>query len=572
MKTSYYIIDYLYKNGVTHIFEVIGGMVTHLVDSAYEHGQIKLVSTHHEQSAAFAAGAMARITGVPGVALATSGPGAVNLLTGIGDCFFDSVPAIFITGQVNLDEQKGDLPIRQLGFQETDIVSMARPITKAVWKVDSSEQIPSILDEAFHISLSGRPGPVLIDIPMDVQRSEIQGSPMIRKKNDHDESLEDVDFESILNALNRAKTPLILAGGGIHSARALSLFREFVEITGIPVVNSLMAVDALPYNHPLHVGLIGTYGNRWANQAFGQFDVLLVLGSRLDIRQTGKNIELFQSSGRTIFHVDCEKGEINNRIKGCIPVLIDLNIFLTEALRIAKKMQFKGHRDWMAQIDQMRKTWPDTHEIKNVSGINPNQFMHDLSACSLQTSAYVVDVGNHQMWAAQSIQVGPNQRFITAGGMGAMGFSLPSAIGASFACPGQPIVQIAGDGGMQMNIQELQTIRHHQLPVKMVVLNNSSLGMVRQFQQSYFDERYQSTYWGYSAPEFTKVSEAYGIPAMAVKHNQDIKTGLMKLWEKPLEPFLLEVDINMMANAYPKIGFGNQLTDMEPYDKPQESA
>ncbi len=572
MKTSYYIIDYLYKNGVTHIFEVIGGMVTHLVDSAYEHGQIKLVSTHHEQSAAFAAGAMARITGVPGVALATSGPGAVNLLTGIGDCFFDSVPAIFITGQVNLDEQKGDLPIRQLGFQETDIVSMARPITKAVWKVDSSEQIPSILDEAFHISLSGRPGPVLIDIPMDVQRSEIQGSPMIRKKNDHDESLEGVDFESILNALNRAKTPLILAGGGIHSARALSLFREFVEITGIPVVNSLMAVDALPYNHPLRVGLIGTYGNRWANQAFGQFDVLLVLGSRLDIRQTGKNIELFQSSGRTIFHVDCEKGEINNRIKGCIPVLIDLNIFLTEALRIAKKMQFKGHRDWMAQIDQMRKTWPDTHEIKNVSGINPNQFMHDLSACSLQTSAYVVDVGNHQMWAAQSIQVGPNQRFITAGGMGAMGFSLPSAIGASFACPGQPIVQIAGDGGMQVNIQELQTIRHHQLPVKMVILNNSSLGMVRQFQQSYFDERYQSTYWGYSAPEFTKVSEAFGIPAIAIKHNQDIKTGLMKLWEKPLEPFLLEVDINMMANAYPKIGFGNQLTDMEPYDKPQESA
>ena len=572
MKTSYYIIDYLYKNGVTHIFEVIGGMITHLVDSAYEHGQIKLVSTHHEQSAAFAAGAMARITGVPGVALATSGPGAVNLLTGIGDCFFDSVPAIFITGQVNLDEQKGDLPIRQLGFQETDIVSMARPITKAVWKVDSSEQIPSILDEAFHISLSGRPGPVLIDIPMDVQRSEIQGSPMIRKKNDHDESLEGVDFESILNALNRAKTPLILAGGGIHSARALSLFREFVEITGIPVVNSLMAVDALPYNHPLRVGLIGTYGNRWANQAFGQFDVLLVLGSRLDIRQTGKNIELFQSSGRTIFHVDCEKGEINNRIKGCIPVLIDLNIFLTEALRIAKKMQFKGHRDWMAQINQMRKPWPDTHEIKNVSGINPNKFMHDLSACSLQAGAYVVDVGNHQMWAAQSIQVGPNQRFITAGGMGAMGFSLPSAIGASFACPGQPIVQIAGDGGMQMNIQELQTIRHHQLPVKMVVLNNSSLGMVRQFQQSYFDERYQSTYWGYSAPEFTKVSEAYGIPAMAVKHNQDIKTGLMKLWEKPLEPFLLEVDINMMANAYPKIGFGNQLTDMEPYDKPQESA
>jgi len=564
VKASYYIIDYLYKNGVTHIYEVIGGMITYLIDSAYEHGQIKLVSTHHEQSAAFAADAMARIIGFPGVVMATSGPGAVNLLTGIGDCYFDSVPAIFITGQVNLNEQKGDLPIRQLGFQETDIVSMARPITKAVWKVKSAEQIPFILDEAFRISLSGRPGPVLIDIPMDVQRSEIHGTPVVRKKSDYIGSIEGVDFGSILNALNHANTPLILAGGGVHSARALHLFREFVEITKIPVINSLMAVDALPHNHPLRVGLIGTYGNRWANQAFGQHDVLLVLGSRLDIRQTGNNLTLFQSSGRTIIHVDCEKGEINNRIKGCVPVLADLNVFLTEALRIAKEMKFKSHRDWMAQIDQMRKSWPDTQEIKNVPGINPNKFMHDLSAFSAQARTYVIDVGNNQMWAAQSIEVGPNQRFLTAGGMGSMGFSLPSAIGASFACPGQPIVQITGDGGMQMNIQELQTIRHHNLPVKMVVLNNHSLGMVRQFQQSYFNKRYQSTCWGYSAPEFTKVSKAYGIPAIAIRHNKDIKTGLLQLWEKPLEPFLLEVDIDIRANAYPKIGFGNQLTEMEP--------
>lgn len=571
MKTSYYIIDYLYKNGVTHIFEVIGGMITHLVDSAYEHGQIKLVSTHHEQSAAFAADAMARITGIPGVVMATSGPGAVNLLTGIGDCYFDSVPAVFITGQVNLDEQKGDLKIRQLGFQETDIVSMARPITKAVWKVDSAEQIPFILDEAFRISLSGRPGPVLIDIPMDIQRSEIQGTPAVRKKIDHVGTIESTAFESILNSLNQAKTPLILAGGGIHSARVLPLFREFVKITKVPVVNSLMAVDVLPYNHPLRVGLIGTYGNRWANQALGQFDVLLVLGSRLDIRQTGNNLEPFQSSGRTIFHVDCEEGEINNRIKGCVPVLTDLKGFMPVALKIAKEMQFNDHRDWLAQIDQMRKTWPDTQEIKNVPGINPNKFMHDLSACSFQAGTYAVDVGNNQMWAAQSIKVGLNQRFLTAGGMGSMGFSLPSAIGACFACPGQPIVQITGDGGMQMNIQELQTIRHHKLPIKMVVLNNHSLGMVRQFQQSYFNERYQSTYWGYSAPEFTEVSKAYGIPAIAIKYNEDIKTGLMQLWEKPLEPFLLEVDIDMMANAYPKISFGDPLTEMEPQIKPQET-
>lgn len=564
VKVSDYIIDYLYKNGVTCIFEVIGGMITHLIDSAYEHGQMKIVSTHHEQSAAFAAGAMARITGVPGVAMATSGPGAINLLTGIGDCYFDSVPAIFITGQVNLDEQKGDRPIRQLGFQETDIVNMARSITKAVWKVDSVEQIPSILDEAFRISMSDRPGPVLIDIPMDIQRSEIQGIPIFRKKSHHNNSIKNTTFEVILNALNLAKSPLILAGGGIHSSRSLSLFRKFVEITKVPVVSSLMAVDVLPYNHPLRVGLIGTYGNRWANQVLSQFDVLLVLGSRLDIRQTGKNLDLFQSRGRTIFHADCEMGEINNRIKGCVPIITDLNIFLSEILIITSGMQFNDHNNWIDRIDQMRRIWPDTQENKNVSGINPNQFMHDLSACSRQAGAYVVDVGNHQMWAAQSLEIESDQRFLTAGGMGAMGFSLPSSIGASFTCLDRPIVQITGDGGMQMNIQELQTIYHHNLPIKMVVLNNHSLGMVRQFQQSYFKERYQSTYWGYSAPEFTKVAKAYGIPAFMIKHNEDIKAGLIQLWKEPLEPFLLEIDIDMMINAYPKISFGNPLTEMEP--------
>lgn len=564
MKTSSYIIDYLYKNGVTHIFEVIGGMTTHLVDSAYKHGQIKLISTHHEQSAAFAAGAMARITGIPGVAMATSGPGAINLLTGIGDCFFDSVPAIFITGQVNLREQKGSLPIRQLGFQETDIVNMARPITKAVWKVESVEEIPSILDEAFRISLSGRPGPVLIDIPMDVQRSEIQCIPSIRKKIIEIESFDSTITEQILIALNQAKAPLILVGGGIHSARALDLFREFVGILKIPVVNSLMAVDALPYNHPMRVGLIGTYGNRWANQVLGNYDVLLVLGSRLDIRQTGNNLDLFQLSGRTIYHVDCDKGEINNRIRNCVSVLADLKVFLSEAINIAKEIHFEESDDRMTKIDQLRNRWPDTQEIKNVSGINPNKFMHELSSFSGGAGAYTVDVGNHQMWAAQSIEVRINQCYLTGGGMGSMGFSLPSAIGASFACPGKPIVQISGDGGMQLNIQELQTIKHHKLPIKMIVLNNHSLGMVRQFQQSYFNNRYQSTIWGYSAPEFCEVSKAYGIPAIKIQREDEIDTGLMQLWENPHAPFLLEVEIDKTANAYPKISFDNQLTEMDP--------
>ena len=568
MKTSDYIIDYLYSRGITHVFEVIGGMITHLVDSADRHGQIKLVSVHHEQAAAFAAHGMGYSTGIPGVAMATSGPGAVNLLTGIGSCYFDSVPAIFITGQVNLSEQKGMRQIRQLGFQETDIVSMARPITKAAIMIQSAAQIPEALDEAFRIALSGRPGPVLLDIPMDIQRMDVPRDIEAYQKN-YVNKFEDASaLDAIFNAINRAKKPLILAGGGINSARAVPLFRQLVDIVKIPVVNSLLAVDALPYNHPQRVGLIGSYGNRWANIALGSCDMLLVLGSRLDIRQTGADVLSFQSE-REIFHVDCEDGEINNRVKGCFPVQADLRSFLPEAINVAKGFAFSGHPNWKNEIKELREKWPDIDEIKIEHGINPNRFMHELSRASSQAMGFVVDTGNHQMWAAQSLDVGPEQKFITSGGMGAMGFSLPAAIGVSFSSPRRPVVQIAGDGGMQMNIQELETIVHHKLPIKMVILNNHSYGMVRQFQQSYFHERYASTYQGYSTPDFEKVALAYGIQSATISETREsTQDGLSQLWADPTMPFLLQVEIDPMINAYPKIAFGYPLMQMEPFAKP----
>jgi acetolactate synthase I/II/III large subunit len=568
MKASDYIVNYLYQRGVTHIFEVIGGMITHLIDSADRHGQIKLVSVHHEQAAAFAAYGMGRLTGVPGVAMATSGPGAVNLLTGIGGCYFDSVPAVFITGQVNLNEQKGTRKIRQLGFQETDIVSMAQPITKAAMMIRSAQQIPEALDEAFRIALSGRPGPVLLDIPMDIQRTDVPEVIEAREDTTIDEFKDDAALKAIYDAFNQAKKPLILAGGGINSAHATALFRQLINILGVPVVNSLMAVDVLPYNNPLRMGLIGSYGNRWANLALGNCDMLLVLGSRLDIRQTGADVLSFQS-GRTIFHVDCDSNEINNRVQGCFPVLADLRSFLPQAIKASKSFTFCGHSAWQDEINQMHEKWPDSNEIKDNKGINPNRFLHDLSRVSSQSMGFVVDVGNHQMWAAQSLELGSEQKFITSGGMGAMGFSLPTAIGASFALPGRPIVQITGDGGMQMNIQELQTIAHHKLPIKMVVVNNISYGMVRQFQQSYFHERYPSTYKGYSAPDFEKVAQAYGIQAATIGGTEEsIPRGLSQLWADTAEPFLLQVEIDPMVNAYPKIAFGHPITQMEPFVKP----
>ncbi len=567
MKVTDYIASFLYAQGVRTVYEVIGGMITHLVDSIHLQGKIRIVDMHHEQAAAFAADAAARMTGVPGVAMGTSGPGATNLLTGIGSCYFDSSPAVFITGQVNRNEQKGDLPIRQLGFQETDIVAVARPLTKAAWKVESPEEVPGLLAEAFRVALTGRPGPVLLDIPMDVQYAEIAVEPPQKLSLPPGAMPDPAKVDDLLKALRAAQRPLILAGGGIRSGEAADLLRAFVEKVQVPVVNSLLGVDALPFDSPFRVGMIGSYGNRWANLAVGAADFLLVVGSRLDIRQTGAQADAFKGE-RTIYHVDCDPGEVNNRVQGCVEILAQLRPFFAEALRQAADQAFPARPAWLNELRDLRQSWPDTGELKDIKGINPNALMHDIAATSRQAVAYVIDVGQHQMWAAQSIDVAAHQRFITSGGMGAMGYALPAAIGVATVQPGQPVVVVAGDGGFQLNIQEFQTIVRNKLPIKIVILNNHCHGMVRQFQQSYFEERYQSTYWGYSAPDFAQVARAYGIEAATVTEPADLPAGLAALWQNPGAPFVLEVGIDTFANAYPKLAFGHSITDMEPFVKP----
>lgn len=568
MKASDYIAEFLRAQRVSHVFEVVGGMITHLVDSLYRVPAVQVISVHHEQAAAFAAEAVGRMTGIPGVAMATSGPGATNLLTGIASCYFDSVPAVFITGQVNCSEQKGGRAIRQLGFQETDIVAMATPITKAAWRVTSAEALPVMLARAFALATAGRPGPVLLDVPMDVQRLEVTANVSPSVSDGPIESSTDSNaVEQLLAGAGRAERPLILAGGGIRSAQATGLFREFVDQFGAPVVNSLMGVDVLPYTHRLRVGLIGSYGNRWANLAIGRCDFLLVIGSRLDVRQTGAQTDAFKGD-RVIYHVDCEAGEMNNRVTGCHTILSHLRPFLNEALRSSDRASAHDRSAWLSEIVGLRREWSDTQELAGVPGINPNELMHQISRLSGDAIAYVADVGQHQMWAAQSLELGADQRFLTSGGMGAMGFGLPAAVGAAVASPDRPVVLIAGDGGFQLNVQELQTIVRNRLPVKMVVLNNGCHGMVRQFQQSYFQERYQSTYWGYSAPEFRRVALAYGIDACPISRPQDVDRGLREIWNDPSVPFLAEVKIDTFTNAYPKIAFGHPITEMEPFVKP----
>jgi len=570
MKVADFIAVFLEKKGVRHIFELSGGMITHILDSLNQNTDINIISMHHEQSAAFAADAYGRVTGLPGVALATSGPGATNLLTGIGSCYFDSSPAVFITGQVNRHEQRGDRPIRQLGFQETDIVSMALPITKASFLVNNPDDIPVILEKAFQIAMEGRPGPVLIDIPMDVQRAQIN-MPVENVIGQVTKSIDPTIIANVIADIKQAKRPVILVGRGIRSAFATQQLIEIAEQLHVPIVTTLLAVDAIPFDHQLRVGFIGSYGNRWANIAFGESDFILVLGSRLDIRQTGADTAFFEQ--RVIYHVDCEAGEINNRIKKCIPVLADVNTFLKDLKFVVITENFTKKQDWYDYINGLKIKWPDNKELTVAEDtINPNIFMHQLSAASTSASAYLADVGAHQMWAAQSLEISAGQLFLTSGGMGAMGFALPASIGASLALNKQPVVVIIGDGCMQLNIQELQTIVRNKLPIKMIVMNNRNLGMIRQFQDSYFESRYQSTYWGYTAPDFEKIAAAYGISAKTISRPDEVDAAVNWMWNTNNEknPVLIQVMVDPHTNTYPKIAFGKPITEMEPFAKPIE--
>lgn len=570
MKASDYIAKFLELKGVNSVFELSGGMITHLLDSLNQKTNIKVVTMHHEQSAAFAADVFGRITGVPGVALATSGPGATNLLTGIGNCYFDSSPAVFITGQVNTHEQKGSKNIRQLGFQEIDIVSMATPITKKCYSVKKASEIPSILNDAFKIAIEGRPGPVLIDIPMNVQRDNIDiiDIDISRLIETICEPISISILDQLSSAIQDSKRPVLLVGRGVSASFSREELAYFLSLTHLPTVTTLLAIDALPYIHPERVGFIGSYGNRWANIAFGECDLLIVLGSRLDIRQTGADTKFFES--RNVFHIDCEKEEINNRVKGCIPLVTDVKHFLREFNSRFREIDFHPKKEWQEYILKLKDKWPDTSELNGIVGINPNVFIHRLSQKSTLSKAYLADVGAHQMWTAQSLELNHDQLFLTSGGMGAMGFALPAAIGACLSLNTLPVVTIIGDGCMQINLQELQTIVRNQLPIKIIVLNNQNLGMIRQFQDSYFESRYQSTWWGYSAPDFEKIALAYTIVSKTIIAEDEIVEAVDWMWseENKNKPILLQVMIDSHTNTYPKIAFGKPITEMEPFSKP----
>jgi len=566
MKASDWIARFLADRGVDVVFELIGGMTTHLVDSIYRHGRIRLVTMHHEQAAALAACGWAQVTGRPGVALATSGPGAVNLLTGVATAYFDSIPAVFLTGQVNSGEISAGSSMRQLGFQETDVVSMAAPVTKGARQAASAGEIPDLLCWAFDLAASGRPGPVLLDLPMNFQRGEVNENVdcgAAPKTAVNGQAL--ADFTGALGeALERAERPLLLVGNGVARSGTAKVLSELVRLWEIPAVWSLMGKGLLEDCGDLASGMIGTYGNRWANRALVESDLLLVLGSRLDIRQTGVDTEALQR-GRAIFQVDIDRGELGGRVRPTKGLVADL----ADVVPALASLRPRPCRAWRERLRALRELWPDTAEFDLPSGIHPNRLMARIGAASAKAAGFVTDVGAHQMWAAQSLPV-EGRRFLSSGGMGAMGYALPAAIGATLAA-GAPFVVLAGDGGFQCNIQELQTVVRNGLPLKIVIVDNRSLGMVRQFQEAYFEGRLPGTVWGYDAPDFERIALAYGIDARTVTDESGLDEALTWLWSRPDRPALLVVSVPPEAPTWPKMAFGRGLDRMDPpRNEPEE--
>jgi acetolactate synthase-1/2/3 large subunit len=567
MKLSDYVIDFLVSKGVTHVFEVAGGSITHLLDSLYDRKDIQTVCMHHEQSASFAAEGYARISGKPGVAMATSGPGATNLITGIGSCFFDSVPALFITGQVNTYEFKFDRPVRQVGFQETDIISIVKPIVKDALLVIDEAKIRYELERLFDIACSGRPGPVLVDLPMNIQRANITPSEQEAYARSRIESgkLSDDVIDEIFTLIEHSQRPVVIIGGGIRLSGAIGELYCFAQKTGIPIVSSLMGLDAFPHDDELYVGMIGTYGNRYANLTLANSDLVIALGTRLDSRQTGTNPESFARYA-TIVHVDLDPSELNSKIQADIAINDDVQKFLAKLNNWP--LGRKNILPWMDRIKQYVARYPDYVKPEN-NEIPPNYFMHELSENLPEDAILCVDIGQNQMWSAQSIVLKKGQRLLTEGGMASMGSALPMAIGASFACPGRLVAIITGDGGFQLNIQELQTVYHHDLPIKIILLNNRSYGMIRQFQDQYFDGRYQSTVVGYSCPDFQKVVAAYSIPVARTVAVRNVAEGLKWLFVDK-KPKFLEVLISDKSVVTPKLAVNKPIEEQDPPLSPDE--
>lgn len=550
------VIKCLLEEGVDLLYGYPGGAIMPIYDELYKY-QDKLhhVLTRHEQGATHAAQGFARVTGKVGVAMATSGPGATNLVTGIADAQIDSTPMVCITGQVASHLLGSD------AFQETDIIGISTPVTKWNYQITRAEEIPEVFAKAFFIAKSGRPGPVLIDITKDAQFGELDFEYEKCKKVRSYVAVPKFKIDKIKEAaeiINNAKKPFIVWGQGVIIGEAEQEFRNFIEKTNIPSASTILGLSALETKHRLHVGMVGMHGNYAPNKLTNECDVLIAIGMRFDDRVTG-DLNTYAKQAK-IIHFEIDPAEVDKNVKTDIAVLGDVKETLAAIMPYANE---NNHNDWLQEFHKLYKIELDTVINDQLSptkkGLTMGEVLAGINKETGGDAVIVSDVGQHQMFACRYADFIKTRSSVTSGGLGTMGFALPAAIGAKMGVPDREVIAIIGDGGFQMTIQELGTILQTKAAVKIVVLNNSFLGMVRQWQQLFFDKRYASTEM--VNPDFVKIAEGYGIEGNRVSKREDLSAEIKKMVASK-DSYFLEVMIEMEDNVFPMIPSGASVSDI----------
>jgi acetolactate synthase-1/2/3 large subunit len=551
-------VDTLLEEGVTDIFGYPGGSVLDTYDELYKTKKLKHYLVRHEQGAAHAADGYARSSGKVGVCLATSGPGATNLVTGIATANIDSIPMVAFTGQV------GTAAIGTDAFQEADMVGITQPITKHNFLVKDVKDLYITIKQAFHIARTGRPGPVLVDIPKDVTQKttavkKIKEVDIPSYKPNYKGNIKQI--KDALKLIESAKKPVILAGGGIIAGNANKELKQFAEATKTPVACTLMGLGAFPDTHKLSLKMPGMHGTAYANLAIYESDLLISIGMRFDDRITGKLSEFGKNA--KVIHIDIDPAEIGKCIPVNIPIVGDSKSVLLDALNEIKKGSYKfdaNKKDWLNKISGLKKEYALSY-IKSDSIIKPQFVVQQINKLIDKNTIITTEVGENQMWAAQYIDYDRPRMLCSSGGLGTMGYGFPAAIGAQVANPKSLVIDIAGDGSIQMNIQELSTAMYYKLPIKIVILNNQNLGMVRQWQELFYGERYSHTDLEGMQPDFVKLADAYGALGLRCTKPADVKKTLEKGF-KHNGPVIMDFRVARNENIYPMVPSGGVLNKM----------